>query len=554
MRKRVLVWLGVILAACGSGASEPPEMAVVHGPFGADGGPVAEDVSMPGLETPDVQVDDSAVEAADAGAPDGGPATDGSPHTEADMQASLTDVEAGSGADTSAGTADVAAGSGADPAAETADVETGTGEDAAAGMTDAEAGSGADTSAGTADLETGTGEDAAAGTTDAVVSPDAGSGEPPSGDTASQDGDAIAEFDTDGVPGPDVVDEDAIEPDVDAETDTAGPGCVVDSDCDDGVSCTDDRCSGGICVQAATADCVCEGVPVAVGWQRTVELEGASVACPLVGGSAGFGTSLAVSGQVTPAHCANECETSVALTGSLTATVSLCSDTLSLTGSGTYSGTSAQCKTCDEETCRKTCTGGTCDTNTFGGNASLTWTRFYGYQVAKKSGPVEATFKCGASLSGTPSVGLSGTKTDDHGFACPGGSCTQCLSAQGQLGFGVQGAVDCFVSLDLWDGFFGTSLGCQGCGTIGVSAYGGVGGQRGECGGSLCASAGAGISASASTPCVGFRVGWYGISARCALSASACAEANNCGSCQCRNCADASTSLSCSVSTSGTCE
>jgi hypothetical protein len=334
----------------------------------------------------------------------------------------------------------------------------------------------------------------------------------------------------------------------------AGPtGCETNADCDDGSDCTVDDCDASGQCQHGPAQCVCEGAPLAVGYSSDFELDGESIPCPMVGGSFGFTTTLAVSGQYTPAHCRNECEANLALSGSLSTTINLCSDSLTIAGTASYSGTSKQCLECDRDTCEKTCTGGTCDSNTFGGQASLTYTRFYGYQVKKKSGPAEVAIKCGASLSGTPSVGVSGTKTDDNGFACPGASCTQCLAAQVQVGFGVQGAVDCFIGMDIWNGTFKKDVGCKSCGTIGVNTYGGVGGQRGACGGKLCAFAGAGISASASSPCVGFSVGWIGFSARCSLTASACAEANNCGSCQCKNCADATVGLSCSVNASGQC-
>ncbi len=305
---------------------------------------------------------------------------------------------------------------------------------------------------------------------------------------------------------------------------------------------------------SACEDCSCEGVPVSVGYRRSFDLGGSSVACPLVGGSAGFEASVAVDGQLTPAHCGNGCAGAMTLGGTLSATLNLCSDALTLSGEAAARGTSRQCIACDEATCSQHCAGGTCETASFGGEAGLSYTRFYGYQVSRKSGPVSAAFKCGASLTGAPSVGVSGSRTEDQGFSCPGGDCEACLSATGQAGFGVSGSVDCYVSLDLWDGFFSTSLGCQGCGSLGVNAYAGVGGQTGECGGSLCAFAGAGVEASASTPCISAAVGWFGFSARCSLTASACAEANACGSCSCDGCGSASTSLSCSVNTGGTCD
>jgi hypothetical protein len=268
----------------------------------------------------------------------------------------------------------------------------------------------------------------------------------------------------------------------------------------------------------------------------------------------GFGTIFSIAGQYTPAHCANECSGSMNLSGTYSATLNMCSDALKLSGVASYSGTSESCAECNVETCRQECKSGTCDSHTFGAQGSVTFSRFYGYQSKQKSGPVSVEVKCGATLSGTPSLGASGTKVNDNGFECLNGDCTECLSSKVTVGFGVAGAVDCFIGLNFWDGWVTRAIGCKNCGTIEVNAYGGGGGQVGECGGSLCAFAGAGINATASTPCLNISVGWIGFSARCSATASACAEANNCGNCTCKNCASATTSVSCSVNMSGQCE
>ncbi|MBT9555601.1 MAG: hypothetical protein IV100_06200, partial [Myxococcales bacterium] len=340
-----------------------------------------------------------------------------------------------------------------------------------------------------------------------------------------------------------------------------GSGCLAGEpvDCDDDLTCTADRCDSatGECVHDDDVEqCECEGTPTSVSYQKSFELEKATIACPIVGGSAGFSSSLSFSGSVSGAHCGNECEAAVNLQGELSATLDLCSDSITAKGSASYTGTSKSCPGCDEN-CKQECKGGTCDKNEFSGQASLTVSRFYGYQVEKTAGPAKVNIKCGATLSGTPSVTARGAKTDDNGFQCEGEECTECLSADASVGFGVAGSVGCFISVDFWDGWVGATLGCQECGTVGVDVWAGGGGQKGACGGNLCAFAGAGARANANTPCIGVSVGWIGASVQCSASANACAEANNCaggGAGRCADGADAGTSVSCNVSANGSCQ
>ncbi len=150
------------------------------------------------------------------------------------------------------------------------------------------------------------------------------------------------------------------------------------------------------------------------------------------------------------------------------------------------------------------------------------------------------------------SVDGTARKTIDNGIECE--DCDECLEGDGTLGFGVAGDVGCYIGLDVW-GLFGTTLGCKGCGQVGVDIYGGVKGQTGECGDDLCAFAGVKANASATTPCVGFSLGFIGMAVQCTASADACAEGGGCPTCSsnCSACADANAGVSCNVSSSGTC-
>ncbi|MBN1771383.1 MAG: putative metal-binding motif-containing protein [Deltaproteobacteria bacterium] len=59
---------------------------------------------------------------------------------------------------------------------------------------------------------------------------------------------------------PDVVVEDG------GETVDAGWGCLIDRDCDDGIACTVDHCTDGVCTHVPCADCCPEGLQCLVGY------------------------------------------------------------------------------------------------------------------------------------------------------------------------------------------------------------------------------------------------------------------------------------------------
>jgi len=275
--------------------------------------------------------------------------------------------------------------------------------------------------------------------------------------------------------------------------------------------------------------------------------------CPIIGGVAGFDAGAEIKVEAQDDHCSNNCTSSLGAEGKLSSGIYLCKEALVLEGMAYLKGSAQSCPDCDDKTCKRVCNGGTCDKYDFGGGVKATYSKFYGYHKVQKNGPVSLEIKCGASLSGTPSLTINGNKTKDNGYTC--GTCTDCVSGNGTLGFGVAGDVGCYVSFDLYDGWYKKTIGCKSCGHLGVDIYGGLQGQTGECGGKACAFAGAKAKASATTPCVGFGVGWFGISAQCTATAQGCAEANGCGNCtnNCSNCGGGSAGLSCNVSLSGNC-
>jgi len=325
--------------------------------------------------------------------------------------------------------------------------------------------------------------------------------------------------------------------------------------------CTSDICSEGQgeCLNPGQLDlCPCEGIVPSYSFTFDKKFPDSEVACPIMGGKAGFSTlSAKVTVQAQEAHCSNDCTSSLEAKGTLTAGTFLCKEGLVLEGSAHLGGSTKSCPECDE-TCKQVCKGDTCDKFDFGGGAKLTYSKFYGYHKvenkAKKSSVVALEIKCGASLSGTPSVDLNGSKTKDNGYQC--GTCTDCISGDATLGFGVAAEVGCYLDFDLYDGLYRKTIGCKTCGRVGLDVYGGVQGQTGECGGDLCVFSGAKATAKVTTPCVGFGVKWFGISAQCSATAEGCAEANGCGTCSsnCSECFGGSADFSCNVSASGNCE
>jgi hypothetical protein len=298
--------------------------------------------------------------------------------------------------------------------------------------------------------------------------------------------------------------------------------------------------------------CPCEGIVPSYSFTFDKEYDKSKVACPIMGGEAGFYIGAAITIQAQEAHCSNDCTSSLEAEGKLKSGVYLCKETLIMEGTAHLGGSKKSCPECDE-TCKQVCTGDTCDKIDFGGEVKLTYTKFYGYHKVEDDAVVSLNIKCGATASGTPSVGLNGSKTKDNGYQC--GTCTDCLSGDATLGFGVAAEIGCYLEFDLYEGWYKKTIGCKTCGHLGLNIYGGVQGQTGECGGDICAFSGAKAKAKATTPCLGFGVGWFGISAQCSATTEACAEASGCGTCSsnCSGCFGSSAGFSCNVSASGDC-
>jgi len=318
--------------------------------------------------------------------------------------------------------------------------------------------------------------------------------------------------------------------------------------------CTDNECVPGVgCVYPP--NCPCEGIAPSYSFTFAQEFnDNTKAPCPIIGGEAGFdaGAAIAITIQSQEAHCSNGCTSSLEAEGNITAGAYLCKESLVLEGTAQLGGSKKSCPDCDE-TCKQICKGDTCDSYDFGGEAKLTYTQFYGYHKLPTDGAVQLEIKCGAPLSGTPSLALNGSKTKDNGYQC--GICTDCLSSDATLGFEVAAEVGCYLGFSLFDGLFTKNIGCETCGHLGLDIYGGAQGQTGECGGDICAFSGAKAKAKATTPCLDFGVAWFGISAQCSATEEACAEASGCGTCSsnCSGCLGSSAGFSCNVSASGDC-
>jgi hypothetical protein len=333
----------------------------------------------------------------------------------------------------------------------------------------------------------------------------------------------------------------------------AGMGCQPGDpvECDDEQTCTEDSCDEveKKCIYTPVpGKCICEGVPTSYSFTFDKSVGDKKINCPIVGGVAGFSMGAAIKVTTNAPHCANGCQSSLGAEGRIYASLDLCKESLSVEGTAYLNGGAKSCLTCDKDTCKQSCEGGTCDTYDFGGTAKLIYSKFYGYHQVARSAGVAIETKCGLTLKGIPSVSLNGKKTSNEGYECD--TCTECLSGDGTLGFDVSGDAGCKIDLDLFDGWYKKTIGCDSCGHLGLGVYGGVQGQTGDCGGKICAFAGAKAKASASTPSVSMGVGWFGVSVQCTVTGSACAEANGCGNCtgNCSKCADASVGASCNVS------
>ncbi len=342
-------------------------------------------------------------------------------------------------------------------------------------------------------------------------------------------------------------------------TETCVAGACVNGtppDCDDGLDCTNDSCTPatGLCAHNPDLDaCVCNAVSMTHTMSFDTDKISKTVPCPIVGGITGFESAFTINGSYTAGNCGNKCATNLSLGGSFTETTHACGTSLGMSGGVTYSGTKTGCLTCNATTCEQGCSAGTCDRHTISGNASTKFTKFYGYHQKGDSLGVGMEVKCGATFSATYGAGGSVTTTKDNGYTCA--DCVECTSVTANGGAGVGGALDCFIDID----FFKKakySVGVKNAGALNIGMYAGGGGQSGkECKDTRCLFAGATVNASANSPCVGVSVGFFGVSAKCSASASACREANSCTcTAQCPKCSSASTQLSCTVAYNGSCK
>ena len=357
-------------------------------------------------------------------------------------------------------------------------------------------------------------------------------------------------------------------------------GCVDvnapdDTECEDGDLCTlYDTCQGGICEAGAEKDCSddtdctddlcspgsgecynppmpgmceeCKDEPELPDVSASFEAEfPMNVECPVVGGTAGI--SLSASGSISgSAASCPECKSEFSAKGKLGGTLDLCSGTsFSLDGGGGYSSKTQYCVDCDDDTCEKFCGDDFCATEKFNGFANLGVSRFYGYKNKWKAGggrilpTISMTIKCGVTVGGKAGVDGSYEYTEDGG--CD--PCEECEEVTGNVNLGVSGDGGCGASLKV--GKFNAKFGCMTCGHLGIDFSGGGSQKWGECADETCIKASVGANAGVNLPCWDIGIWWFKVSVECSASVAGSCKYNSCTG---TGCGIDDTSASCSVS------
>ena len=315
-------------------------------------------------------------------------------------------------------------------------------------------------------------------------------------------------------------------------TDACDPGTALD--CDDLKDCTDDMCdptSG--CSNLPNAMCPCNGTAPTKTLSVAKTVYDETYGCPLVGGS--FGAKFDIKGSLsqTEAHCSNNCSSDASASLMAAGELQFCGKTLNVSAGASGAIKQKSCKYCDTALCEEKCDGQTCDTVEGGGSLSVGVSKFFGLEPTTGIGPVSIKFKCGATVSGTGTI--SGNMRDRKGdLSCA--SCVDCLSTNAQVTAAATADAGCVVEGKV-AGYTAT-FGLPKIGTAGITGYGGVSGNiSGDCPTGACPYVGAKANFNVNTPCLGFSFLFVSVGGQCYINASACGEANSCGTCtaECSN-------------------
>ena len=174
----------------------------------------------------------------------------------------------------------------------------------------------------------------------------------------------------------------------------------------------------------------------------------------------------------------------------------------------------------------KMCLPEFCDEDIASGSGHVEVSQFMGFKPKSvKAGPVSATFKCGATVSGT--LAGDGTARDYRLEGCK--DCYQCESLDATANATVAASVKC--ALDLKVKRLGSvQVGCSDCGGLSMSIDYEVDRANGpDCDTKNCQKATASAEAYAQTECVSVGYGWFSIGVQCRIDGEASVGVDTCG-------------------------
>lgn len=332
-------------------------------------------------------------------------------------------------------------------------------------------------------------------------------------------------------------------------------GCVAGTPlvCDDGQACTVDSCRPDAgCAHAIDAGaCACTAgaiPPTSFKVERTVDL--GSMPCIGVDGTLSASLKFSADGTATVATCGNACASEASLSTSASVAVSLCTDKVTITGSGSSSEKRSYVPECNPATCGLGCGAGYCGTDDHSGSLGVEVGRTFSKGWDKTAFGISAGLRCNGTLSGNGSVGGGRKEVSNQGDTR--GTCLNCVensvNLSGGLGISKTG---CALSL----GFRGSSssVACKECLAVSGQLTGTYTSKAGACGSSSCAGLLSTVKLAAETPKLKAKTLWWDVQAQCKAAVTACGESRTCGACSCGGgtCSDLSTKFSCSVMRSG---
>ena len=273
-------------------------------------------------------------------------------------------------------------------------------------------------------------------------------------------------------------------------------------------------------------NCQCDAnTPAPVAWGVKLDKKfDLTMPCPVIGGNAGASITVAAEAAANGATCP-DFKSYTKAKGSITGSVHLCRDAVSLQAEGEYTSEREYCKNCDVNSCMWKPEQTYCEETTYQGAAKPSASREFKFKkqlqtkVASALPTLHLGIDCGATVGVGGEIAVSHKKTEG---SC--GSCTTCDSTSGTLGVFAKGTGSCQLSASVLGK--SVSFGCQDCVEAEVKVNGGV---SGGCGGGACLEATGSIETTVSTGCLSFPIPWYNARYQCQAKAVGTAKASTCG-------------------------